>query len=151
MSEGDNSASVNEKVLKHDGRINHLEQTVEEIKATLDRMTGELRKKSENDVRMAMQVDNMVQDMSELKNDVKEMSSKLLDALIDSMAEDKKERSEEECEDRKSIEKEKERMAKERRAEIEFYRKLVLGCLAVGGTLILSAYSISKIIPIFSM
>ena len=150
MSEGDKN-EVNVKIIEHESRLGHLEQAVEQINITLSTMNTELRKKSENDVKMSLQVDTMVRDVSEVKCSVKEMNSKLLDTLIKVMDEDKKDRNNDEAEERKYADREKERVASERRAEVEFYRKLILGCLAVGGTIILSAYGISKIVPVFNI
>lgn len=151
MDNDENSMALKEDIIKHDNRLCHLESCVSEIKETLSVIGGELRTKGENDVRMAMQVEIMANDMTEIKVNIKQMNIKLLDALIKGIDEDKKERKGEEKAERKCAEDDKDRADRARGAEIEFYRKLILGCLTIGATLIASAYGIAKLIPAFNM
>lgn len=122
-----------------DARVKSLEKvTFEEVKPCLSSIQTELRDKSVADAKIASTMDVVSRDTAEVKTMVNTISTKLLDAVLKD-----RERSVE----AERLDAEAER--KDDQSDKKFYQKVILVCLAALITIVLAAFGISKIIPLF--
>lgn len=134
-------------------RLRKVEEAIIEIRE-------ELKTRAISDARMEKTIDMMLQTLQTVQSDTKELRTDLL-ALVGKTLEKTQEdianfikmndkSAEKEAEfERKLIEMEKKHQMESSKSEKDFYRKLILACLAVGGTIILTFFGIKALIPIF--
>lgn len=142
------------------GNNGDIELRLRKVEEAIIEIREELKTRAISDARMEKTIDMMLQTLQTVQSDTKELRTDLL-ALVGKTLEKTQEdianfikmndkSAEKEAEfERKLIEMEKKHQMESSKSEKDFYRKLILACLAVGGTIILTFFGIKALIPIF--
>lgn len=107
-------------------RVMTLEKGYQEINGKLSDIQDRLNKKTSEDARIAALVEFTKSEVEEVKTTLNVMNDKLLDAVL--RGNDAKRTSDED--------------------EKSFYRKVLIACISVLGTIVLAAFGVSKLIPL---
>jgi cation transport ATPase len=167
MPQEEGKCSNNESCIKHlnvEDRVKKLEEIVEEIRL-------ELKQKAVTDAQITKTLELVLQTMQCTQQDVSELRTNMMSLVTDTLNKsredmatyikmqeknDEKDREHKRLLEQKELDFQRQLATQQSKATLKdsseeksFYRKLIIACVSVGGTIVLATFGISKIIPIF--
>lgn len=124
------SIGVEPNLHNHEARITALEESVEKLTGMVSDIQHELKRKAESDARIAQVVEHTSKEVSEVKEEVKTMNSKLLDAILEAKKD------------------EREAYQQTVQSDKNWYQKVIFYCIAALATLLLGVFGVKQIIGI---
>jgi histidinol-phosphate/aromatic aminotransferase/cobyric acid decarboxylase-like protein len=137
-----------------------IEKRVTQLEEAINEIRQELKTRAISDARMEKTIDMMMQTLTHVQSDTKELRTDLLGLVAKTLEKTQEDManfikmndksSEREAEfERKLREKEMETRNTESSSEKAFYKKLILGSFTIGGTIVLTFFGIKALISIF--
>jgi chromosome segregation ATPase len=140
------------------GRIMDLESRtndrVSKLEGDISDIHQQLRKQAENTASVKTSIDAVLMQQTGISSDVKELRTNMMDLVTTTLQQSRTDMStwmqmtEKHRQDQES--KDKVNQAKSEEKDKSFYRKLILACVSILGTIVLSFFGIKALIPLFA-